>query len=370
MVVGVARCGSPRAHRRGPAAKLLAGATQRCALRINSCSMAISCLSSKCDWIIERIAPRGRMRTEADIICGMLMNRPAHRPLAVGPLRAFEAVARRSSFSAAAEELHLTQPAISRQIKGLEDELGAPLFTARHAPRRAHQRRHPAVAQRRCRCCSAWTARCGRSAARAAGGTSASPPLPPSLRCGCCRAWPCSSASTPTSTSASRPATRWSTSTTRTSIWRCAIATPMPRPPARRGCSAKWSRRPSAAVWRSRRREAWRRRWPCRPIWPATPCSKKTTTAPAPNSWAGATGCACTALPQLEPARWLLLNFTYQQVQAALSGQGVALARLPLVAETLERGELVEPFGPSYRLISPFAYWMIEGQRGAAVRPE
>ena len=32
-------------------------------------------------------------------------------------------------FSAAAEELNLTQPAISRQIKGLEEELGAPLFT-------------------------------------------------------------------------------------------------------------------------------------------------------------------------------------------------------------------------------------------------
>jgi LysR family transcriptional regulator, glycine cleavage system transcriptional activator len=75
-------------------------------------------------------------------------------------------------------------------------------------------------------------------------------------------------------------------------------------------------------------------------------------------------------VPQLEPARWLLLNFTYQQVQAALSGQGVALARLPLVAETLERGELVEPFGSSHRLVSPFAYWMIEGQRGAAVRAE
>ena len=56
------------------------------------------------------------------------MNRPPHRALAVGPLRAFEAVARRLSFSAAAEELYLTQPAISRQIKSLEDELGAPLF--------------------------------------------------------------------------------------------------------------------------------------------------------------------------------------------------------------------------------------------------
>ena len=39
-----------------------------------------------------------------------------------------EAVARRLSFSAAADELHLTQSAISRQIKSLEDELGASLF--------------------------------------------------------------------------------------------------------------------------------------------------------------------------------------------------------------------------------------------------
>ena len=56
------------------------------------------------------------------------MNRPPHRALDVGALRAFEAVARRLSFSAAAEELFLTQPAISRQIKALETGLGAPLF--------------------------------------------------------------------------------------------------------------------------------------------------------------------------------------------------------------------------------------------------
>ena len=57
------------------------------------------------------------------------MNQPRQRPLSVGPIRAFEAVARHLSFSAAAEELHLTQSAISRQIKGLEEELGAPLFS-------------------------------------------------------------------------------------------------------------------------------------------------------------------------------------------------------------------------------------------------
>ena len=51
------------------------------------------------------------------------------RPLPLDCLRTFEAVARLLSFSAAAEELNLTQPAISRQIKGLEEELGAPLFT-------------------------------------------------------------------------------------------------------------------------------------------------------------------------------------------------------------------------------------------------
>jgi LysR family glycine cleavage system transcriptional activator len=47
----------------------------------------------------------------------------------------------------------------------------------------------------------------------------------------------------------------------------------------------------------------------------------------------------------LEPRGWIYLNFTYQQIQAALAGQGVALARVALVHETLARGELVEPFG-------------------------
>jgi LysR family glycine cleavage system transcriptional activator len=56
------------------------------------------------------------------------MNRLPSRPLSLQPLRAFDAVARRLNFRAAAEDLHLTQPAVSRQIRGLEDELGMPLF--------------------------------------------------------------------------------------------------------------------------------------------------------------------------------------------------------------------------------------------------
>jgi LysR family transcriptional regulator, low CO2-responsive transcriptional regulator len=43
-------------------------------------------------------------------------------------LKVFEAVARLLSFSRAAEELHLTQPAVSTQVKKLEEHAGLPLF--------------------------------------------------------------------------------------------------------------------------------------------------------------------------------------------------------------------------------------------------
>jgi LysR family transcriptional regulator, low CO2-responsive transcriptional regulator len=43
-------------------------------------------------------------------------------------LKVFEAVARHLSFSRAAEELHLTQPAVSTQVKKLEDHAGLALF--------------------------------------------------------------------------------------------------------------------------------------------------------------------------------------------------------------------------------------------------
>jgi DNA-binding transcriptional LysR family regulator len=43
-------------------------------------------------------------------------------------MRVFAAVARQRSFTRAARELHLTQPAISQQIKLLETEVGLPLF--------------------------------------------------------------------------------------------------------------------------------------------------------------------------------------------------------------------------------------------------
>ena len=51
------------------------------------------------------------------------------RPLPpLNGLRAFEAAARHLSFTRAAEELNVTQAAVSHQIKGLEERLGIRLF--------------------------------------------------------------------------------------------------------------------------------------------------------------------------------------------------------------------------------------------------
>ncbi len=47
-------------------------------------------------------------------------------------LRTFEAAARHVSFSLAAKELHVTHGAVSKQIKGLEEYIGMPLFLRQH----------------------------------------------------------------------------------------------------------------------------------------------------------------------------------------------------------------------------------------------
>ena len=50
------------------------------------------------------------------------------RNITLRQMRVFAAVARNLSFTRAARELHLTQPAISQQVKLLEEEVGLPLF--------------------------------------------------------------------------------------------------------------------------------------------------------------------------------------------------------------------------------------------------
>ncbi len=47
-------------------------------------------------------------------------------------------------------------------------------------------------------------------------------------------------------------------------------------------------------------------------------------------------------------------------MQAALAGGGVALGRIALIGDSLARGDLVEPFGAERRMVSPYAYWLID----------
>jgi LysR family transcriptional regulator, glycine cleavage system transcriptional activator len=54
------------------------------------------------------------------------------RNVSLDLLEGFEAAARHLSFTRAGEELFLTQSAVSRQIKELEEQLGVPLFERRH----------------------------------------------------------------------------------------------------------------------------------------------------------------------------------------------------------------------------------------------
>lgn len=58
------------------------------------------------------------------------------RNVTLRQLRVFASIARHRSFTRAARELHLTQPAVSQQMKLLESEIGLPMFE--HVGRRIH----------------------------------------------------------------------------------------------------------------------------------------------------------------------------------------------------------------------------------------
>ena len=57
--------------------------------------------------------------------------RQRRRLPSLNALRAFEAAARHLSFKEAANELSVSQSAVSHQVKALEDQLGLDLFTRR-----------------------------------------------------------------------------------------------------------------------------------------------------------------------------------------------------------------------------------------------
>lgn len=296
------------------------------------------------------------------------MNQARHRPLAVGPLRAFEAVARRLSFRAAAEELFLTQSAISRQIQALEDEVGAPLFSrgTRHvaltadgstllaAVTPALERLDAGVRQIR-------QQRGRRGVNLSTFASMASMWLLPRIE-----AWQREQPEMDIRIDASDRLVDLDEPEVELVLRHC------PADAAPPGALRLFGETLTPVI--GPRLLGQLAAGGAPPL--ATPADLAAHTLleeddPRPRArplrwrhWLAQQG-----LPALEPRRWIYLNFTYQQVQAALSGQGVALARLALVAESLERGELVEPFGPGARIATPYAYWLVIAP-GRKDRPE
>jgi len=298
----------------------------------------------------------------------MNSNVPRHRPLAIGPLRAFEAVARLLSFRAAAEELHLTQSAISRQIRSLEDEIGCTLFLrgTRHVELSTDgallrtqvvsmiERLDATVRQIR-------QARGRRVVNVTTFASFASLWLLPRLE-----AFQREHADIDIRVSALDQIVDIDDSEIDLALRYCApgqvppgavrlfgetlvpVASPWLVEQAARGLAPPL-RQPSDLAQHSLAEEDDQRPTAQYLSW---------------RRWLAEHGA-----PELQPRRWMYLNFTYQQIQAALSGQAVALARLALVYESLQRGELVEPFGPAGRMSSPSAYWLLLSRQGRS-RPE
>jgi LysR family glycine cleavage system transcriptional activator len=282
------------------------------------------------------------------------------RPLQLDHLRTFDAVARRLSFSAAAEELHLTQSAISRQIQALEQDLGAALFnrgtrrvelsaaglTLRHTVAPLLDQLDRTVREIR--------GRGGRPRVSVSTFASfASLWLMPRLA-----AFQKANPDFDIRLSTSDRMTPLDDPELDTVLRYCApedappiaqrmfgeLITPVASPQllaqaragqvppldqpadvARHALLEEDDPRPSTSYQLS-----WRR-------------------------WLDEQG-----LGGLQPQRWLYLNFTYQQVQGALAGQGIALARLALVHDLLAGGELVELFDGRCRLAGSYGYYLIQ----------
>lgn len=66
---------------------------------------------------------------------------------------------------------------------------------------------------------------------------------------------------------------------------------------------------------------------------------------------------AVAGVEGIDPRRGPMFSFTHMTIQAALSGQGVALAPATQVVEELQSGRLVRPFSDT--VPDPFSYWLV-----------
>ena len=288
------------------------------------------------------------------------MNNVRRRPLGVGPIRAFEAVARHLSFRAAADELYLTQSAISRQIQALEDDLGAVVFLRGTRKVELTQAGHMLL-----RVVDPFLERLDgavRQVRQARG----------------------------------RRVVSVSTFASFATLWL------IPRLEEFQQAHPEIDIRVSAtdnivepdgndsgevdvALRYCRPEQITPHAVPMfdeivTPVVSPLLLERAQRTGPPlahPRDLAGHTlmeednprgsqefvswqrWLAEQGEPDLGPRRWLFFNYTHQQVQAALAGQGVAMARLAMTIDATVRGELVEVF-PGRRMASPFGYWLVK----------
>ena len=296
------------------------------------------------------------------------MNSAPRRPLSLGGLRAFEAVARRLSFSAAAEELHLTQSAVSRQIKALETEVGTALFLRgtrkvevtsagmllRQAVLSALDGIDRSVRQIR-------VAQGRRAVSLSTFASFATLWLLPRLA----------------SFQQQHPDIDIRISATD-------VRVDMDDPEV--DIALRYDDAQNVPVeaermfgeWLSPAASPWLVQQAARGQGPALQqvadlvghaLLEEDDQHPSAANLSWQRWLTLQGQPGLTPRRWIYLNYTHQQVQTALAGQGVALARMALVHEQIARGELLEPFGPAGRVAAPFSYWLIP-LPGARLRPE
>jgi DNA-binding transcriptional LysR family regulator len=285
------------------------------------------------------------------------------RPVALNNLRAFEVVARHLNFRSAAEELALTQPAVSRQIQALEHDVGGALF----------ERSTRAVAltpagRALVQVVSPWIERLDSAVKNIRGGLArksvsittfasfASTWLIPQLE-----AFQRKHSDIDIRVDASDAFINLDNNDMDLAL-RYGTYEQMPKGAIRLFDEVI---SPMASPWLLKSQPA---------LQTAADLSKLTLielsdVTTNQTNWLTWEGWMRQHQAKIKPtARWLRFNYAYQTVQAALSGQGVVLARLPMVAESLKNGDLVELL-PSTRLTSPLAYWLV-ARSGSLDRPE
>ena len=261
--------------------------------------------------------------------------------------RASRRPARRLSFTRAAEELFLTQSALSRQVQALEEALGVALFVRRHRALALTPRRRGVPSRGRRSCCGALAA-----AADAVRGATREPGLTVSTTVSFASLWIIPRLAVVSRALHPDVEVYVSADDRLVDLARGDVDVAvryLPDASAPAGARAPLRRADAAGGEPRAAASAPARRSSGPPISRGTCCCISTipsgTHAVARLARRGSRR---TGSPDLKPAGSLRFKLYDQVIQAALGGQGVALGRVPLIAELLRDGRLVAPFPKRY----------------------